>query len=80
MKNSRQLIDNYNQGITDILKPKLNELKREGDSRISLASEKRKKIIFIIIYIKYIYTRVYIYIEVDAKNLSFFYQVVVEGC
>ncbi|EFN76045.1 Laminin subunit alpha-1 [Harpegnathos saltator] len=40
MKNTQRLIDDYNQGIADRLKPKLNELKREGDSKISLASEK----------------------------------------
>ena len=39
---TRQLIDDYHQGIVDVLNPKLQELKREGDSRISLASEKRK--------------------------------------
>lgn len=40
--NAQRLTDDYNQGIADRLKPKLNELKREGDSKISLASEKRK--------------------------------------
>lgn len=40
--NMQRLIDDYNQGIAERLKPKLNELKREGDSKISLASEKRK--------------------------------------
>jgi len=40
IKNTQQLIDDYKQGIADRLKPKLNELKREGDSKIGLASEK----------------------------------------
>jgi hypothetical protein len=39
---TKQFIENYQQGITDVLNPKFQELKREGDSRISLASEKRK--------------------------------------
>lgn len=38
---TRQLIEDYQQGIAEVLNPKLQELKREGDSRISLASEKR---------------------------------------
>lgn len=38
--NTQRLIDDYKQGIADRLKPKLHELKREGDSKISLASEK----------------------------------------
>ncbi|XP_048508975.1 laminin subunit alpha-1 [Athalia rosae] len=33
-------IDEYNELITNQLRPKLHELKREGDSKISLASEK----------------------------------------
>ncbi|XP_039307072.1 laminin subunit alpha-1 isoform X3 [Solenopsis invicta] len=40
VKNTQQLIDDYKQGIADRLKPKLHELKREGDSKIGLASEK----------------------------------------
>ncbi|XP_061943056.1 laminin subunit alpha lam-3 isoform X4 [Apis cerana] len=40
VKISRKLIEDYEEGIADRLKPKLNELKREGDSKISLASEK----------------------------------------
>ncbi|XP_014473552.1 PREDICTED: laminin subunit alpha-1 isoform X2 [Dinoponera quadriceps] len=40
IRNKQRLIDDYNQGIADRLRPKLNELKREGDSKISLASEK----------------------------------------
>ncbi|KZC04266.1 Laminin subunit alpha-1 [Dufourea novaeangliae] len=39
-KVTRKLIEDYNDGISDRLKPKLYELKREGDSKISLASEK----------------------------------------
>ncbi|KAL0132326.1 hypothetical protein PUN28_000249 [Cardiocondyla obscurior] len=39
-KNTQRLIDDYRQGINERLKPKLNELKREGDSKIGLASEK----------------------------------------
>lgn len=42
VRSAQRLTDDYNQGIADRLKPKLNELKREGDSKISLASEKRK--------------------------------------
>lgn len=38
---TRQLIEDYQQGMAEILNPQLQELKREGDSRISLASEKR---------------------------------------
>ncbi|XP_014204068.2 laminin subunit alpha-1 [Copidosoma floridanum] len=37
---TRQLISDYQQGIIDVLNPKLQDLKREGDSKISLASEK----------------------------------------
>lgn len=40
IKNTQRLIDDYKQGIADRLKPKLQELKREGDSKIGLASEK----------------------------------------
>ncbi|XP_036145001.1 laminin subunit alpha-1 isoform X3 [Monomorium pharaonis] len=40
VKNTQRLIDDYKQGITDRLKPKLHELKHEGDSKIGLASEK----------------------------------------
>ena len=36
---TRKLINDYKEGIADGLKPKLHELKREGDSKISLASE-----------------------------------------
>lgn len=39
---SRKLIDDYKEGIASILKPQLQELKREGDSKISLGSEKRE--------------------------------------
>jgi len=46
IKNTQQLIDDYKQGIADRLKPKLNELKREGDSKIGLASEKCNIIFF----------------------------------
>lgn len=42
VETTRKLIEDYEEGIADRLKPKLNELKREGDSKISLASEKRK--------------------------------------
>ncbi|KAL6255156.1 hypothetical protein P5V15_013489 [Pogonomyrmex californicus] len=40
IKTTERLIDDYKQSIADRLKPKLNELKREGDSKIGLASEK----------------------------------------
>ncbi|XP_024867463.1 laminin subunit alpha-1 isoform X2 [Temnothorax curvispinosus] len=40
VKSTQRLIDYYKQGIADRLKPKLHELKREGDSKIGLASEK----------------------------------------
>lgn len=40
IKDTQRLIDDYKEGIADRLKPKLQELKREGDSKISLASEK----------------------------------------
>nr|XP_031843946.1 laminin subunit alpha-1 isoform X2 [Nomia melanderi] len=39
-RETQKLIDDYNIGISERLKPKLNDLKREGDSKISLASEK----------------------------------------
>ncbi|XP_078049382.1 wing blister isoform X1 [Augochlora pura] len=39
-KDTQKLIDDYTTGISERLKPKLNDLKREGDSKISLASEK----------------------------------------
>ncbi|XP_076668102.1 wing blister isoform X2 [Andrena cerasifolii] len=39
-KDNQRLIDDYKEGIENQLKPKLNELKREGDSKVSLASEK----------------------------------------
>ncbi|XP_076279706.1 wing blister isoform X1 [Lasioglossum baleicum] len=39
-RDNQKLIDDYRTGISERLKPKLNELKREGDSKISLASEK----------------------------------------
>lgn len=42
VKNTQKLIEDYEEGITDRLKPKLYELKREGDSKISLANEKSK--------------------------------------
>lgn len=41
-RDTQKLIDDYSTGISERLKPKLNELKREGDSKISLASEKRE--------------------------------------
>ncbi|KAK0081679.1 hypothetical protein PV325_011758 [Microctonus aethiopoides] len=37
---SEKLINDYKNGIANNLKPQLQELKREGDSKISLASEK----------------------------------------
>ncbi|KMQ97151.1 laminin subunit alpha-1 [Lasius niger] len=40
VSNTQRLIDDYSQDIADRLKPKLQDLKREGDSKISLASEK----------------------------------------
>lgn len=39
---TRELVEDYEKGIVEVLNPKLQELKREGDSRISLASEKRE--------------------------------------
>ncbi|XP_017882648.2 laminin subunit alpha-1 [Ceratina calcarata] len=36
----RELIENTQKGIDDTLKPKLNDLKRDGDSKINLATEK----------------------------------------
>lgn len=39
----QRLIDDYKKGISDRLQPKFQDLKREGDSKISLASEKCKK-------------------------------------
>lgn len=42
MQDTQELIDDYTAGIAERLKPKLYELKREGDSKISLASEKCK--------------------------------------
>ncbi|XP_066580920.1 laminin subunit alpha-1 [Prorops nasuta] len=40
VENSRKIIHSYKEGIAGQLKPQLNELKRESDSKISLASEK----------------------------------------
>lgn len=40
VSDTQRLIDDYKHGIADRLKPKLQDLKREGDSKISLASEK----------------------------------------
>ncbi|CAK9806681.1 Laminin subunit alpha-1 [Anthophora quadrimaculata] len=40
VKSTQKLIDDYKEGIAERLKPKLFELKREGDSKISLANEK----------------------------------------
>jgi len=40
VSDTQRLIDDYTQGIADRLKPKLQDLKREGDSKISFASEK----------------------------------------
>ncbi|KAJ8669684.1 hypothetical protein QAD02_000943, partial [Eretmocerus hayati] len=37
---TKQFTSNYQEGIVEVLNPQLQELKREGDSRISLASEK----------------------------------------
>jgi len=37
---TEQLIDDYKQGISERLRPKLHELQQEGDSKISLATEK----------------------------------------
>lgn len=39
IEESNKLITDYKEGIANSLKPKLHELKREGDSKISLASE-----------------------------------------
>lgn len=49
---STRLLEDYNIGIASRLKPKLHELKREGDSKISLANEKCTCFIvsFIILY------------------------------
>lgn len=41
-KDNQRLIDDYKEGIENQLKSKLNELQREGDSKVSLASEKCK--------------------------------------
>lgn len=41
VSDTQRLIDDYKQGIADRLKPKLQDLKREGDTKIGLASEKR---------------------------------------
>lgn len=35
-------IDKYEESVSNSLKAKLQELKQEGDSKISLASEKRE--------------------------------------
>ncbi|RLU21684.1 hypothetical protein DMN91_006060 [Ooceraea biroi] len=40
VKNTQRLIDDYKQGIAERLRPKLYELQHEGDSKISLATEK----------------------------------------
>ncbi|XP_053979211.1 laminin subunit alpha-1-like isoform X1 [Hylaeus volcanicus] len=40
MQETQKLINDYTEGIADRLKPKMYELKEEGDSKISLASEK----------------------------------------
>ncbi|XP_034944517.1 laminin subunit alpha-1-like isoform X2 [Chelonus insularis] len=37
---SEKLINDYKEGLANDLRPQLHELKREGDSKISLASEK----------------------------------------
>ena len=39
---SEKLIGDYKEGIANSLGPQLQELKREGDTKISLASEKRE--------------------------------------
>lgn len=44
---TRQLIQDYQQGITDVLIPKLQDLKNKDDSSISLASEKRNLLMII---------------------------------
>ncbi|XP_072763928.1 laminin subunit alpha-1 isoform X2 [Anoplolepis gracilipes] len=44
ISDTQRLIDDYKQGIADRLKPKLQDLKREGDSKISLASEKLSEV------------------------------------
>ncbi|XP_015607311.1 laminin subunit alpha-1 [Cephus cinctus] len=40
IEQSKRLIEDYKEGTANRLKPKLQELKREGDWKISLASEK----------------------------------------
>lgn len=40
MNNTRKLVEDYRSGVAEILNPQLQDLKRESDSRISLASEK----------------------------------------
>jgi hypothetical protein len=40
VNNTERLIDDYEQGISERLRPKLHELQHEGDSKISLATEK----------------------------------------
>lgn len=42
IQETRRIVDDYKEGIANGLRPKLHELKREGDSKISLASEQRK--------------------------------------
>ena len=42
IQDSKKLIHDYKEGIANSLKPKYQELKREGDSKISLASEQCK--------------------------------------
>ncbi|XP_051174494.1 laminin subunit alpha-1 isoform X1 [Leptopilina boulardi] len=39
IQETRRIVDDYKEGIANGLRPKLHELKREGDSKISLASE-----------------------------------------
>ena len=63
IKNSQKLIGDYKEGITNRLKPKLYDLKREGDSEISLASEKCK-----VYYIFFHATSVLLIIHSLKKN------------
>lgn len=69
IKTSQKLIEDYKEGIANILKPKLYDLKREGDSEISLASEKCK-IYCIFLHAAYIRFYIYLIIESSKKIIS----------
>lgn len=69
IKTSQKLIEDYKEGIANILKPKLYDLKREGDSEISLASEKCK-IYYIFLHATYIRFYIYLIILSSKKFIS----------